>query len=231
MTAAEDRERDERQVARVFKEADRLMDEPGEDPLAPDIHPDRTRQFRSVNFSRMRTSWTPDEKIKMMEINRLADQVIQERFLDAYDIMDRLFMVVREPEMIDGKPQLDSLKRPVYKRNEAGFFIEDWSRLMDRDREQFLNELMTHLFHWSQEAAQLWGDALFAKGLWEEAFATGFKSASGRMTVDDKTQTGHLYGIEQRYFGIFQAVLSRRADALVRALERIERRLARERER
>jgi hypothetical protein len=68
----------------------------------------------------------------------------------------------------------------------------------------------------------MWGSAMFAKGIWEEAFAYGYTTPRGKFTIDDRTQFGHLQSIEERYFAIFQSVLSRRADALVRSLQRLE---------
>ena len=63
---------------------------------------------------------------------------------------------------------------------------------------------------------------MFAKGAWEEAFADAYVAGNGRLTIDDRTQRGHQASIERRYFGIFQAMLSRRADAIIRSMERLE---------
>lgn len=228
MTAAEDRERQQRQIARVHEEADIPLDATREDPADPDIPPDRTRQFTHVSFSRMRTTWGADERIKMAEITRLVNEVIMSRFLDAYDLIDRIFTVVREPELRDGELRLDGTGRPVWKLNEAGWPIENWKLLGDQQRDDFLWEITTHLFSWEQAAEQMWGDAMFAKGIWEESFALGFTSPIGRLTVDDRTQRGHLASMEHRYFAIFQSLISRRAQGLVRSMRSIERRLARD---
>jgi len=226
-TDADEAGRRQRQIQRALDEGGSRIEAPGEETLVPDPHQDRTRTFRSTSFSRMRTAWAPDDKIQMLEIERLAGITIMERFIAAYDLMDRIWIVVREPltSPSTGLPMLDITKRPRWKRNAAGAFIEDWTKLGDRERLGFLYETTTHLFEWSQAAADLWGGAMFAKAIWEEAFASGFTRPAGRLTIDDRTQMGHLASIGDRYFAIFQSLLSRKADALVRSMERLDQRL------
>jgi hypothetical protein len=48
---------------------------------------------------------------------------------------------------------------------------------------------------------------------------------SGKPTIDDRTQWGHQFSAEERYFAVFRSVLSRKADALVRSMERLRRML------
>ena len=211
------------QLKRIRREQDQLPGADREHPAEPDLPPDRTRTFTHVNFQRMRTDWPAEDKIKLQEIGRLADQVIAARFADAWWLLERLYRVVREPQVTtDGEIVRDLAKHIRWKRNEHGFYIEDWSKLGDRERSDFLHELTIHMFEWTQQAAMMWGSAMFAKGIWEEAFAYGYTSPRGKLTIDDRTQFGHLQSIEERYFAIFQSVLSRRADALIRSLERLE---------
>jgi hypothetical protein len=222
-----DGDQQQRQLERIRREADKLPQGTDEHPAEPDVPPDRTRQFSHVNFSRMRTEWLPADKIKMAEIGRLADDVLATVFADAWWLTERLYRVVREPVIItsSGEIMKDAAGHIRWKRNEAGFYIEHWDRIGDRERDDFLHELAIHMIEWRQQAAAMWGSAMFAKGIWEEAFAWGYTSAreeGRRLTIDDRTQAGHLAGIEDRYFAIFQSVLSRRADALIRSLERLE---------
>lgn len=219
----EQQEKAGKQLKRIRDEADRLPQADQEDPLAPDIKPDRTRQFTHVNFQRMRTDWPAEDKVKLQEIGRLADQVIAARFADAWWLLERLYRVVREPVMLTGgEVAKDLAGHTKWKRNAEGFYIEDWSRLGDQERSDFLHELVIHMVEWTQQSAAMWGSAMFAKGIWEEAFAYGYTTPRGKFTIDDRTQFGHLQSIEERYFAIFQSVLSRRADALVRSLQRLE---------
>lgn len=216
-----------KQLKRIRAEADRLPAADREEPLAPDLPPDRTRRFTHVSFARMRTDWKPEDKIKLQEVGRLADRAVAAAFPDAWWLIERLYGVVREKVVqgATGEVMRDTAGHTRWKRNAMGFYIEDWSRLGDAERDDFLHELAIHLIEWRQQAAVMWGSAMFAKGIWEEAFAYGYTTVPGegrRLTVDDRTQAGHLASIEERYFAIFQSVLSRRADALIRSLERIE---------
>jgi hypothetical protein len=221
--ATTDPQQMQKQLDRIRKDQDRLPQGTDEEPLAPDIPPDRTRQFSHVNFQRMRTDWPAEDKVKLQEIGRLADQVIAARFADAWWLLERLYRVVREPQVtLDGEPVKDLAGHIRWKRNAEGFYIEDWSRLGDAERSDFLHELVIHMVEWTQQAATMWSSAMFAKGIWEEAFAWGYTTPREKLTIDDRTQRGHLVSIEERYFAIFQSVLSRRADALVRSLQRLE---------
>jgi hypothetical protein len=226
MSQPEDRERQADQLDRIRKEADRLPQGTDEQPLAPDIAPDRTRRFRSVNFSRMRTEWQGEDAVKVAEIGRIADGVMATTFADAYWLMERLYRIVRTRLVtVEGEAVKDLAGRSKWKRNELGFYIEDWSRLGDAERDDFMHELTIHLFEWRQQAAVMWGSAMFAKGIWEETFAYGYttaRSGAAKLTIDDRTQAGHLASIEERYFAIFESILSKRADALIRSLERLE---------
>lgn len=228
MSSQEDREKRQAQVGRVLAEADTPADAAAEEPLQPDIPPDRTRQFRYVNFSRMRLSFEPEDQIMMQEIERVSWETIRDHFLAAFDLMDRIYIIVREPRREDGEIVLDKTGRPEWRLDEAGFPIENWNKLGDKERSDFLDETTMHLFAWEQEAAKLWGRAMFAKSIWEAKFAIGFTEPAGRLTIDDRTHMGHIAAMQDRYFAIFQSVLSRRADAVIRSMRQIERRLARE---
>jgi len=226
MTQA-DGEQQQGQLTRIFAEADKLPGGPGEHPAEPDIPPDRTRQFTLVNFSRMRSEGPAQDLIKVQEMGRIADGVLARAFSDAWWLLERLYRVVREPSVgIGGVKLTDIHGHTRWQRNELGYIIEHWDRLGDAERDDFLHELVIHLVEWRQQAAVMWGSAMFAKGIWEEKFAWGYTTldAEGgrKLTIDDRTQHGHLVSIEERYFSIFQSMLSRRADALIRSLERIE---------
>jgi YD repeat-containing protein len=226
MTQAD--EQTQRQLERIREEAGKLPQGDREHPAEPDIPPDRTRRFTHVNFSRMRTEWKPEDKIKLQEVGRLADVALARAFPEAVWLLERLYGIVREKLVTsDGVVVKDTAGRTRWKRDENGFMIEHWDRLGDAQREEILDELTVHLVEWAQQAAVMWGSAMFAKGIWEEKFAWGYTTyeAPGRKTIDDRTQAGHLASMEERYFSIFQSMLSRRADALVRSLERLYDRL------
>src|SRR5260370_11588093 len=166
VTAAE---RTERQVERVLDEQDRLASTPGEQPDELDPKPDRTRMFTHVNFSRMRTAWAGNDLIIIEEIRRQSEDLIFRRFVAAFELMDRIYQCVRfRAADSDGEPLKDRRGHQVWEVNEIGFPREDWTRVTDADRFSWIHEITVHLFEWEQDAAILWGDAMFAKGIWQE---------------------------------------------------------------
>lgn len=217
------------QIDRVLSEAEGTVDTPDE-PVTPDIKPDRTRQFANLSFSRMKLSWNPRELQLMQQIGSMADGALKDAFPGVYWFLDEeLYPLTRIPvmkvdPMTDKEYQVrDTLNRPVWERNEHGHYIERWGRITDGDRSQLLYTISTNLIAWRQQAAMLWSEAMFAKGLWEEQFAHGYITpADKKLTIDDRTQMGRLASMDERYFAIFRSVISRRADALIKSMERIE---------
>lgn len=211
---------EQRQVLRVLDDA--------EAPLGQEtgmLDPDRTRETRTPAFSRMRLEWGTRDAQMMTSIDRTIQRLLFDHFPMAYELMHRLFDVIREPMMDErGEVALDEYGWTVWKTTSTGAYVEDWSRLTYAVREQLLYQITAYMFEWEQQAAKLWGDSMFAKAQWEERFAGGFTASSGK-TVDDRTQSGRLASQEERYFAIFQAVLSRRAEALVRSMQLLNQRI------
>src|SRR6185312_14302122 len=224
-TDLQERQQQERQVERVLADADQAAGGPAEGELAPEIDMDRGKLFARTSFSRMKITWTTDEALAMQKIWAEADRFIDAYFKDALDVLEDLYMHVRKPLADTTTGEVLTLPdgRRRWVEDEHGNPVEDWLSLNDRDREQALYRITTHLFAWEQTAAKLWGDAMFAKGLWEEAFAHAFYGAPrpGKPTVEDRTQHGRRASMDSRYFAIYKSLLSRRADAVVRSMTRI----------
>lgn len=218
------------QAARVLAESEAPADGTREGPLEPDLPPDRTRQFRSVNFSRMKRAWTGDDAAALGEIQYAADQAIQTVFGRALRVIARLQEIARVPviDITSGEPEKHPNGAVKYVTDEWGDPVEDWSRLDAKTRSDVLFTLATHMYEWESNAVRLWSEAMYAKVLWEQAFSHGFRvlsgeAISGKPTIDDRTQVGHAHSAQDRYFAVFQSSISRQADALVRNLLRIQR--------
>lgn len=215
---------EEKQLHTALREADKTADDLAE----VDPHPDRTRENRTPGFSRMRTSWTGDDAMHVQSLRAIVDDVILTQFPDATLIMNDLYEIVRQPKVDEstGEVITDRHGFPVWQRNDSGAFIEDYGRLTYRDREDLLFRITTNLVRWREVQANLWGDAMFAKAAWEERFSSKFLSAPGmRPTVDDKNNAGRAGSTEERYFAIFQTLISRRADAMVDGMTLLGQRL------
>lgn len=219
---AEDERTDEQILREESREADRLME------VEP--HDDRTQEFLPRREGRMRHDFRPEDRDAVDGLRSIADRIMLERFGDAYLIINDLYEIVREPlaDPDTGEIEKDENGFTMWARNESGGFVEDYSKLTSKHVKDFLFRITVRLFGWEQEAAQMRGDAMYAKALWEQALASSYQearsSALGR-TVEDRTQAGRLGAREDRYVGIFQSVLSWRADALVKSLSLLSQRL------
>lgn len=207
-------------VQEISAEGDRSME--------VEVHEDRTREFSSTSLARMRFSWDGADRDAMAAIHDRVDGLMLEAFGSAYQIMNDLYEIVREPEIDrNGEIRLDGRGWRVWRVNGSGAFVEDWSRLGHHDLQNFLFRITTSLFAWEQAAASIWGDSMFAKAAWEESLAIGYTESreNGGRTVEDRTQAARLASRQERLFGIFQSMLSRKADALVRSMTTLAQRL------
>lgn len=189
--------------------------------LEPDPAPDRTMETKTPGFSRMRVDWNPHDIPVLATFKQIVDARIMEAFTDAYLVMEQVYDLVREAEVDEetGEIKTDRFGFKVWKQKPTGGYYEDFTNLTDAEREDLVFRITARLFDWKQRAADIWGDAMFAKAIWEEAFALGFDEPKGKLTVDDRTQKGRIYSREERYFAILQSMLSRRADAVVSSME------------
>jgi hypothetical protein len=217
----------EEQVREVLENLDRPEDAAGEEPLAAETAPDRTRQFTHVNFSRMRTGWQGDDAETVQVINAVALDIVRKRLPVAFALMNQVYKAVRQPETDgDGVVLVNPDGSPRWVLDE-GVPVEHWEDLGDRERRRFLGIIVSHMFEWELAAAELWGNAMYAKGIWEEMFADGFTAipagvVSGKPTIDDRTQWGHKNAARDRYFALFRSGISRRAEGILKAMKGLE---------
>lgn len=205
----------------IIREESRKADE----PVAVELPEERARTFRTPGFARMRTNWSDENRRVIGSALAAVDGRILESFGDAFQVMHEVFQVVRTPEThTDGRVMADQWGFPVWKRTPSGGWEEDFSRLTTKQRENFLFQITTRIFDWEQRAANVWGEAMFAKAAWEERFSIGFDAPMSG-TVDDRRAAGNLDAREERYFAIFMSLYSRRADAIVRSLGLLGQRL------
>lgn len=186
---------------------------------------ERRRMFKTPGFARMRLDWEGDDRAVVQRAQSSVEGRINRLFADALGLMYDLYDVVRTPEATeDGERKVDHLGLTVWKRKPSGDFEEDWTRLTQRQKEDFLFRITTRLFDWEQRAADLWMDSMFAKAQWEESFAYAYdRPLAG--TIDDRRAKGNIDSAEERYFAIYQSALSRRADAIVRTMGLLGQRL------
>jgi hypothetical protein len=216
-------------IERVLDEAGQPADATAETPLEPDLHPDRTRQFTHTSFSRARMAWLQDDQERLHEVIAITDEIIAGEFRVAFSVLESLRKRVRSPLTDgDGVVQTYDDGSPKWETDEHGVPVENWSRLDPDTRNTALFLLTTYLVEWEMRSADKWAEAMFAKVAWEERFAHGFTALpgvqiTGKPTIDDRTQWGHALSVEERYFAVFCSALSRKAEALVKSMIRLQR--------
>jgi hypothetical protein len=225
MPSAARQSQEGRQIARVLREAGASLDnEQPEEGLEASVAGDRMTRFGKQGFARMRRTWNVEDGYVIDVIMADANKIIRDTFPVAFALMNKIYETVRfckcdeETGLVlvgpDGGPQWET--------GPDGEPLEDWTRITDKDRNNWLDFITMHLFEWEQIAQQLWGKSMFARGKWEESFSLAYQSGLSGSTVEDKTQYGQSTAMESRYFGIFQTMVSRQAEALVRSMTRIQ---------
>jgi hypothetical protein len=209
------------------EEAAKNVDEAVAPMETEQIPEEREEWFRAPGFQRMKVGWEGEDATILRRAQNSIDQRVWAIFEDALAIMNDLYMIVREQEAdtTTGQVKVDSFGFPVWTRDpRTGQYVEDWTLLTNRQKEHFLFMLTTRLVDWEQRSADLWVEAMFAKGIFTERFAIEF-DAPMHGTIDDRNARGNVKAAEDRYFAILNAGVSRKAEALVRTLTNLQLRL------
>lgn len=217
---------------RIVEQVVQEYSEGFENLAEPNPFPDRRRAFTSTGFSRLRTRWNTEEAQVISMAQQQVELELLHAFPDVYRLLTKLYDSVRtyrrDPET--DQPIINPVTNlPIWEKDAFGVEVEDWSRMTNREKEDFLFQLSTRLVMWEQKAAELKAEALYAKANWEERFAAGFQNTEHidgrRPTVDDRTQEGQTAARDSRYLAIYMTVRSNRADALIRGMQRLEQRM------
>lgn len=224
------------QAERALEDADRPFDAAAEEPLEPENHPDRTRENTHTGLSRMHIDWSKLDSEEEVAIKAAAMDILKAEFHVAFVVMKRIDRRVRTPLLVidpvtkkpTGEVQHNADGTPMWKLDEDGVPEEDWSLMDDDTRRSLLYTIIRWLHEWELKSVDKWASAMFAKVEWEEKFARGFvvmhgAQPTGRPTIQDRTQWGHLTSAEERYKAVFKTYLSKQADALVRVMIRLQR--------
>jgi hypothetical protein len=197
-------------------------------PIEPELPDERKRKFATAGQSRMRVDWRPEQRSELNQMHLVVQRRLTDNFADAFALLVELWSLVREPVRVDGEVLRDKMTgMPEWRRTPSGGYIEDWGKLNVRERERFLYQLTTRLAIWEQRATEAWYESMYAKVTWEMSFSDGFERLEGTMkdTVEARTARGKLVAREDHFFAILSTYYSRKAEALVRSMERIAQRL------
>jgi len=187
-----------------------------------DTEIEMSRIFRTPGFQRMRIDWNPEDAIILTQAKVASEKRLLVEFPDTYQLMNQIFDKVRKPavDTSTGEVLVDRFGLPMWEKDIYGRYIEDWSLLTRKERDDLLYTLVTSLFDWQQRAADAWSEAMMAKAQWEESYSRFFdQPLTG--TVEGREAIGRVKSADERYFAIFLSAYSRKAEALVRSMERI----------
>lgn len=187
--------------------------------LVEQVLPDEeAKKWRTPGFSRMRVEWRGEDRPVVDRVKAVVESKLYTEFADAYALIYEIFELVRNQIGVDERGD------PVWERDANGNFVEDFSKMRPKEKEHFMFALTTRLFLWQQQAADAWGEAMFAKAQWEERFSIGY-DAGRAGTIEGRTAKGKIDAREERYFAVLLSVYSRKVDALVRSMELLTQRL------
>lgn len=178
------------------------------------------RKFRTPGFHRMRFSFDEEQRMRVDEALSQYDKWLHEFFPDAYEILDDIFMIIRDPLIGPDGPERDEFGHQKWVRTITGHIHEDFSRLTSRHKEDLAYQIMTRLPSWEQMAAGIWTEAMYARVAWEEKFAIDY-DAPARKTMGERDAIAKKGAIDERYFAVFMAGYSRKAEALVRTMRNL----------
>lgn len=198
------------------KEVAEEQDAPLEESKGLDI--DRKRQFRTPGFARIRTDWTPEESSVFAMARSWADKKLASEFADAYRVLAKVQAMVRTVSNRDDDGNIE------WVTDEWGVPVEDWTRMTYRERDDLLYQLVIKLFAWEQRSQDAWHDAMLSRGVWEEMYAIKYDEPASK-TMGEREAVGRIGAIDERYKAIMLTAYSRKAEALVRSMERIYRTL------
>lgn len=186
---------------------------------------ERARKFRTPGFHRMRFAWNDEERPVIAAARVACDSAIVHAFPDAFVMLDEIYSIIRKP-VVDANGEIvrDAHGQRMWQRSEDGYYIEDFTEMTRKQKEDFLGRITVNLFRWEQVRDQLWSEAMFAKAQFEERFAIAYDEPM-RGTIDDRSAKANKDAADERYFAIYLTTLSRRGESVVRALERLSMRL------
>lgn len=189
---------------------------------------ERQRRFQTTGFSRMKTDWNSEQNQFVRIMHRTIDDQLKKAFADAFALQEELFLLVRTPAMRNGEPIINQDGSVEWKRKQGtGDFVEDWAKLNAPQRERFLYQITTRMFVWEQRAAEAWAESMYAKVLWEQQFSSGYDDlpSGSKDTIEGRTARAKMVAAEDQFLAIFRTYYSRKADAIVRSMERLNQRI------
>lgn len=179
-------------------------------------------------FQRMKMDLQGTERDVVNSMMAQMEKVIHEEYAEEFAIMNDLHWEVREP-VVDketGEVQYDQWGFPEYEKAPDGSYIEDWSRLTQKQIKHFIFRIINSTYAGEQRSADAWGRALLAKTRYEEAFAVAFDNhPNAKATNEVRHEHAESTAIDYKYYAVLQTWYSRKAEGIVKRLDILHQRM------
>lgn len=178
-------------------------------------------------FQRMKMDLQGSERDVLNSMMTNMERLIHEEFAEEFAIMNDLYWEVRTPVTDDtGEIQYNTWGFPEYEKNPDGSYVEDWSRLTQKEIKHFIFRIINSTFAGEQKSANAWGRALLAKTRYEEAFAVDFDNHSDpKATVEARRAHAESKAIDYKYYAVLQTWYSRKAEGIIKRLDALHQRM------
>ena len=177
-------------------------------------------------FDRLRIEWAGDDRQVLARAYEVANQVIAREYADAFALRDRILLAVRTPVCdAHGTPIRDGDGRVVWETDAGGLVAEHWEALGLKEREGLVLAISVRMLDWQQIQQRFHAAALVKKVMWEERYAHEYEVPEAG-AVRDREERAKLMAIDERYRAVYQTLVSRQADAIVDAMDKLSLRLS-----
>ena len=186
----------DRVEAALRDETNASLDQPGFDESA--------LASQTTFFSKIKFNWKPEDRSIMERIESSASSVFIELFSDVVTVIDDFYAAMRVPETTpNGMTVIGPDRRPVWKRDEDGRFIERLDQLTGQDIDQAILELERLLLTVTPRVNRLMLDAVAVHHIQKDAFDEAwFSVVEG--TQGDRTARANQRSREDRWFAFFK---------------------------
>lgn len=178
---------------------------------------------KSGLFSKLEFRWKSDDKLILDRIRAACNAVTINEYRALKKTLDELYEHIRVPELNQNNiPVTDSSGRFVWKKDESGKLLEDWSRIDGTDLEIAIFNLQRSRVEMASRTNELLQEAIFAKHIFNDEYYEGYRSLV-EGTQGDRTAQANRSTREEKYFSFYKFCLWQSADVLLKEIVGLQR--------
>lgn len=156
-------------------------------------------------FTKISFSWQPEDRAILERIRVSAEALVEEGFADLITAIDTFYLELRVPEQKNGIVVRDTAGRTVWKTDETGKIIEDWSQLTGQDVEYTLTSLRRLHMVIAPQVNQLMLEAIYARSvasdIGDEAWSSVMTGTQGdKQAKSNRESRVHRYHAYFRFY-------------------------------